>query len=251
MPPHATNTRLFFLISNIDGSNLVSGYWDNSNSTFTYSGQLKSLMVSGSTVPNYIPMAVSTDSDPPSAVYLAIKGYGLWKSGNGLSWSQTSAPSNAGWQAITCSTSGSLVVAVAISPAPGLYISKNGGSTWAQQFSDDIAWQSVSCSADGATIWATVVLPDNSSIFYNSHDAGTTWSLSSTTDARAGILSVASGVASQPFFLQAGATSQIVYQLLGYTGEWPYDFNMIGPTGIAGDTGYTGYTGYTGDTGPT
>jgi len=103
---------------------------------------------------------------------------------SGLTWAQTSAPTNYNWSAIASSADGTKLAAAAGSPErPGytgvprvgsIYISNDSGETWVQTDAPTNDWSAISCSADGLKLVAAAV--DG---IYTSANSGTTWTQTS------------------------------------------------------------------------
>ena len=90
----------------------------------------------------------------------------------GLTWNQTSSPTNV-WSAVASSADGAKLVAV--SPA-GIYTSTNSGVTWTQSSAPPNGWSSIASSVDGTKLAAAALgssLGDG--LIYTSADSGVSW----------------------------------------------------------------------------
>jgi hypothetical protein len=104
----------------------------------------------------------------------------------GMTWAQTSAPSNI-WSAIATSADGTKLAAAAGSfgAVGAIYTSTNSGATWAQTSARVTNWFSIASSADGNKLAAAVIggvtpvgpgqFRTNTGLIYTSTNAGATW----------------------------------------------------------------------------
>lgn len=114
---------------------------------------------------------------------------------SGISWTQTSAPSN-NWSSVASSADGTKLVAVA-SPASfangtGPYTSTNSGATWTLDgVTNGFAWWSAASSADGTILAAIAgpwLNPDGDAIFISTN-SGISWCSNSMPGANAVVCS--------------------------------------------------------------
>ncbi len=108
----------------------------------------------------------AVESHNPAPMYLS--------SDSGLTWVQSSAPSNI-WYSVASSAEGALVAAVAY--GDGIYISTNSGVSWARTTAPTNSWTSIACSTNGARL---VAVADGDAI-YVSTDSGVSWSTTGAT----------------------------------------------------------------------
>jgi hypothetical protein len=110
--------------------------------------------------------------DEPGPIYASTD--------SGLTWMETSAPSDL-WTSLACCADGTKLVAAAklgnnwngANVGDGLiYISTNSGASWIQADAPADFWSSVACSADGRFMVAAT-----SGSIYVSVDSGQTWTL--------------------------------------------------------------------------
>jgi BNR-Asp box repeat len=126
---------------------------------------------------NWVCVACSADGNKLAAVAYRD---GLYTSTNaGLTWTETSAPTNDYWTSIAVSSDGTRLVAAADGIyTSGIYLSTNSGNTWTQSNVPSNEWMSVASSADGSRL--VVVAPGDihfnpPSVVYTSTDFGATW----------------------------------------------------------------------------
>lgn len=133
-----------------------------------------------------------------SKIYACAGGSLLGLSGNkitpiyssldgGLTWSQTTAPSNY-WASVVTSADGIKVAAVVNNAGP-LCTSSDGGSTWVTNLSPTKTWTALACSSDGSHLFATTL---QNSTLYSSTNFGTTWQ-TQQNDSFGGLASSADG----------------------------------------------------------
>lgn len=105
---------------------------------------------------------------------LLAANYGGWvyrSLDSGLTWIQTSAPSN-NWLGIVSSADGTKITGLARNfPPPDFYTSNDGGNTWHTNASPYDRWAGLACSADGNTI----VAAGGIGTFLTSTNFGNSW----------------------------------------------------------------------------
>ena len=99
---------------------------------------------------------------------------------SGLTWMQTSAPSNV-WASVASSADGTRLAAAVGDPYEGnpgsIYISTDSGSTWTQTSAPSNIWSSIAASADGTKLIAAGAdALYNPGQIYTSANSGATWS---------------------------------------------------------------------------
>src|SRR5439155_25629546 len=72
---------------------------------------------------------------------------------SGMTWTQTSAPSNY-WSSVASSADATKLVAVSIGNSGSIYTSPGSGATWRQTSAPSNWWLSVASSADGSKLVA-------------------------------------------------------------------------------------------------
>ncbi len=101
------------------------------------------------------------ESHNPAPMYLS--------GDSGLTWVQSSAPSNI-WYSVASSADGTSLAAVAY--GDGIYMSANSGVSWTRVTAPTNSWTSIACSTNGARL---VAVADGDAI-YVSTDSGVNWS---------------------------------------------------------------------------
>lgn len=150
---------------------------------------------SKTTAPNYPWLGLASSADGRRLVAVtgslwltstnAVAGSIFNSQDSGLSWQQTSAPTNT-WTALAMSALGEKIVAVATSNWFGLrgdgliYVSNDAGATWTPAgAAPNNNWSAIACSADGtrliATAHADLSGQGGSGRIYLSADSGATW----------------------------------------------------------------------------
>jgi photosystem II stability/assembly factor-like uncharacterized protein len=131
--------------------------------------------------------SIASSSDGTKLAAVANPG-GIWTSTNaGVSWNQTSAPSEC-WTSIASSADGTKLAAVtggadeALYGEGGIYTSTNGGVTWTQVSAPNRNWGSIASSSDGTKLAAVLYTAEGGWI-YTSTDGGATWSQTSVAGA--------------------------------------------------------------------
>src|SRR5206468_1194307 len=134
----------------------------------------------------------------------------------GITWTQTSAPSNS-WSSVASSADGSKLAAVT-RPGP-IYTSTDSGATWTQTSTPSNWWSSVASSADGTKLVAAGQSFDFNTgepiggPIYTSPDSGATWTQTSAPDQP--WASVASSVDGSKL---VAAVASVPYSNPGFTG---------------------------------
>ena len=128
--------------------------------------------------------SVASSADGTKMVAVA-SGDGIYTSTNsGMTWAQTSAPTNQFWSSAASSADGNKLVAVAQSGV--IYTSTNSWDTWISNNVPSENWSSVASSADGSKLVAVAPFDSSQngnspSQIYTSTNSGTKSAISSTS----------------------------------------------------------------------
>jgi hypothetical protein len=128
--------------------------------------------------------AVTTSATGQYIAASASGGQIYLSTNTGTNWSVLSNSTTANWTSISMSGTGQIIIASANGPvnAQSLYLSNNFGLTWTSlnnisALPNNGSWSGVSISTDGLRIVATT----NTGYIYTSINAGTTWTVSTST----------------------------------------------------------------------
>jgi hypothetical protein len=126
-------------------------------------------------------VGVASSADGSKLVALAYRD-GIYVSTNsGLTWTETTAPTNNYWETVASSADGTTLVAASVGISTcGIYVSTNSGGAWTKANVPSENWTSVASSADGSRLVA-VAASDNHfnppSSVYTSTNLGISWTL--------------------------------------------------------------------------
>src|SRR5438477_1148173 len=148
-------------------------------------------------ITNWSSIACSADGSKVFAASggrAAASGSAIYRStDSGLTWSTTSAPVTAPYNAfsLACSADGTRIAAVS---GCSNHLSFDSGNTWSPTPLPCGPWRSVACSADGTTLIAAGnEFPQNVAAIAVSTNAGVTWSYTNLTGPWLSVCSSADG----------------------------------------------------------
>lgn len=101
---------------------------------------------------------------------------------SGVTWAQTSAPSNLNWKSVASSADGTRLAAAA---GGAIYTSADSGATWTKVNAPNLLWTSIASSAGGTNLLAASrsQVPIYPGLIYRSSDSGSTWIPTGSPDA--------------------------------------------------------------------